>query len=135
MEARRSARPARVLDVLTDRNWAPRLPILCWAIEHPEGLLMVDTGETSHVSDPGHQPWWDVFSRTSARFSVTPEDEVGAGLRALGLDAADVRWVVMTHMHGDHAGGLHHFPGSEIVISDQEARAASGAERADERLS
>jgi N-acyl homoserine lactone hydrolase len=30
----------------------------------------------------------------------------------------------MTHMHGDHAGGLGHFPKSEILLTEREARDA-----------
>src|SRR6516225_997735 len=57
-QARHEARLARMADVLMDPNWAPRLPVGCWLIEHPEGLIVVDTGESSHASDPGYQPWW-----------------------------------------------------------------------------
>ena len=124
VESRFGPRPARVLDVLRDRNWAPRLPITCWAIEHPEGLIVVDTGESSHANDPGYQPRWHPFVRTSERRWVEPEEEVGAQLRGLGHDPGDVRWVVMTHMHGDHAGGIGTFPDSEIVMSAREAKMA-----------
>lgn len=124
VEARFGPRPARVADILADHDWAPRLPILCFAIEHPEGAIAVDTGESSHANDPGYQPWWHPFVRTSERRWVTPEQEVGPQLRALGIEPGDVRWVVMTHMHGDHAGGLSHFPGTEIVMSATEAAMA-----------
>lgn len=125
VEARRSLRPARVLDVLTDRNWAPRLPISCYAIEHPGGLIVVDTGESSHANDPGYQPWWHPFTRTSERRWVEPDEEVGPQLRALGHDPDAVHRVVMTHMHGDHAGGLSHFPSAEILMSAREAKMAT----------
>lgn len=124
VEARRGPRPARVLDVLTDRHWAPRLPISCYAIEHPDGVIVVDTGESSHANDPGYQPWWHPFTRTSERRWVRPDEEVGPQLRALGHEPADVRRVVMTHMHGDHAGGLSHFPNAEILMSAREAKLA-----------
>jgi len=124
LQARRTSRGSRVLDVLADRTWAPRLPILCWAIEHPEGLLMVDTGESAHANDPGYQPRWSPFARTCERRWVGPEQEVAARLRSLGLDPRDVRWVVMTHMHGDHAGGVGHFADSEILMSAVEAKLA-----------
>jgi len=124
VEARFGPRPARVADVLADRQWAPRLPIFCFAIEHPEGAIVVDTGESSHANDPGYQPWWHPFVRTSERRWVPPEQEVGPQLRTLGIDPGKVGTLVMTHMHGDHAGGLSHFPNAEIVMSAREASMA-----------
>lgn len=128
VEARRRPRAGRVLDVLTDRDWAPRLPISCYAIEHPDGVIVVDTGEGSHANDPGYQPWWHPFTRTSERRWVKPEEEIGPQLRALGVDPADVERVVMTHMHGDHAGGLTHFSNAEILMSAREAKMAMARE-------
>ncbi|MGD1059435.1 MAG: MBL fold metallo-hydrolase [Solirubrobacteraceae bacterium] len=52
--------------------------------------------------------------------------EIGPQLELLGMRSGDVRWVVMTHMHTDHAGGLHHFPKSEILVSRREAGLAAG---------
>lgn len=123
--ARFAARPARVLDVLTDRRWSPHLPIGCWLIEHPEGLIMVDTGESSHANDPGYQPWWHPFMRFCERRGVRPEEEAAALLRARGFDPLAVKWVVMTHMHGDHAGGIPGFGNSQFVLSEREAQAIS----------
>lgn len=120
-EARKDRRPARVLDVLTDREWTPRLPISCYLIEHPDGAIVVDTGESSHANDPGYQPWWHPFVRTSERRWVEPEEEVGPQLRGLGAEPSEIRYLVMTHMHGDHAGGLSHFEGVEILMSEREA--------------
>lgn len=124
--ARYEAHGARVLDVLVDRNWSPRLPIYCWLIEHPDGLIMVDTGESSHANDRGYQPWWHPFMRTCERRWVTHEEEVGAQLKKLGHRPTDVRWIVMTHMHGDHAGGLPNFPKSEILLSREQVKLALG---------
>lgn len=124
VESRFGPRPARVADILRDRDWAPRLPILCFAIEHPEGTIVVDTGESSRANDPGYQPKWHPFVRTSERRWVEPEEAVGARLRSLGIDPASVPRVVMTHMHGDHAGGLSNFPNAEIIMSATEASMA-----------
>ena len=118
--ARFEGRGLRALDVLCDRQWTERLPINCWLVEHPEGLLMIDTGESSHANDPGYQPWWHPFMQTCGSQWVMSEEESGAQLRKIGLNPEDVRWVIMTHMHGDHAGGLPHFPKSQIMMSREE---------------
>ena len=36
------------------------------------------------------------------------------------------RLLVMTHLHTDHAGGLHHFPNNEILVSRAELDYAAG---------
>jgi hypothetical protein len=45
--------PLRLVNTLLNRGWTDPLPIYCWLIEHPEGLIMVDTGETARVAEPG----------------------------------------------------------------------------------
>lgn len=128
-EAQRRGRGSgqlRVLRTMLDRNWTDPLPIHVWAIEHPEGLIVVDAGETARVAEPGWFPRWHPYFRTAVRLSVEPEEEIGPQMRAAGLDPADVRWLVLTHMHTDHAGGLHHFPHSEVIVSRAEWTAATG---------
>jgi N-acyl homoserine lactone hydrolase len=116
----------RLLNTLMDTHWTPMLPILAWVIEHPEGLIVVDTGETARTSEPDYFPRWHPFFRLGNRFDVKPEDEIGPGMKRMGLSPDDVRWVVVTHMHTDHAGGLHHFPKAEILITRQEYAVTKG---------
>jgi glyoxylase-like metal-dependent hydrolase (beta-lactamase superfamily II) len=37
------------LSIVTDRNWTPWLPTYAWVIEHPEGVIIVDTGQGTHL--------------------------------------------------------------------------------------
>jgi N-acyl homoserine lactone hydrolase len=106
-----------LLRVFTARDWTEPLPILAWLIEHPEGLIVVDTGETSRVSEPGYFPRWHPYFRLALWEWVDQEDEIGPQIRALGFSTDDVRWVVVSHFHTDHAGGIVHFPKSEIITS------------------
>ena len=116
----------RTVNTLLDRNFTEPLPIYAFAIEHPEGVIVVDTGETARTSDPGYFPRWHPAFRLAVREDVAPEQEIGPQLERLGIKPSDVRRVVMTHLHTDHAGGLHHFPDTEIVVSRAEFEYASG---------
>jgi glyoxylase-like metal-dependent hydrolase (beta-lactamase superfamily II) len=100
--------------MLFDEEWSEWLPIYAWAIEHDEGVIVVDTGETARVHERGYHPRWHPFYRRAARFSVHPDEELGAQLRVLGIRPRDVRQVVLTHLHTDHAGGLIHVTGSRV---------------------
>jgi N-acyl homoserine lactone hydrolase len=116
----------RVIHTLRDKRWTDPLPIYAWAIEHPEGLIIIDTGETARAAEPGYLPRWHPYHRLGMRLRVSSEEEIGPQLERLALRPRDVRWLVLTHLHTDHAGGLVHFPGVEILVSRAEYHAASG---------
>ena len=116
----------RLVNTILDRNWLEPLPIYAWAIEHPEGIILIDTGETARTLEPGYFPWWNPYFQLSIKPCLKPEDEAGHGLRSLGIEPNDVRWVILTHLHSDHIGGLHHFPNAEIIISRREYELTGG---------
>lgn len=117
----------QMLKVLFGKKWAEWVPIYAWVIEHPEGIIVVDTGETAKTAEHGYLPKWHPYYALSVQFRVKPEEEIGPQLQKLGINPAkDVKKVILTHMHTDHAGGLGHFPNSEILIEKGEYRTASG---------
>jgi glyoxylase-like metal-dependent hydrolase (beta-lactamase superfamily II) len=106
--------------LLLDPYWTEWMPIHTWVIEHPEGVIIVDTGETAQVNDPAYtncDPATHFIYRTQLRFQVQEQDELVAQLTRLGITHKDVRWVIQTHLHSDHMGNLKHFITSEIVLS------------------
>jgi glyoxylase-like metal-dependent hydrolase (beta-lactamase superfamily II) len=109
-----------------DSRWTEWLPIYTWVIDHPEGIIVVDTGETSKSSDPNYYPHWHPYYRYSLRMNVRPEDEIGPQLKKMGITQEDIKALVLTHFHTDHAGGLHQFPRTEILVSGVDYRLASG---------
>lgn len=116
----------RLVHMLFDEEWSEWLPIYAWVINHEEGIILVDTGETSRVHEEGYHPRWHPFFRRAVRFSVHPDEEIGPQLRRMGIDSRDVRQVVLTHLHTDHAGGLAHMTGSKIWAARGELARATG---------
>src|SRR5262245_43049059 len=116
----------RLINALLDRRHTDWLPIYCYVIEHPEGLIVVDTGISAHANDRIFFPPWMPLVQRAAPFRITPEEEIGSLMRARGLAPEDVRWVVQTHLHQDHEGGLHYFPNAQALVSRSEWQAAQG---------
>jgi N-acyl homoserine lactone hydrolase len=101
------------------------LPVNAFLIEHPQGMCLVDAGQSAFAAKPGYLSRWHPFLRI-ARFELEPEDEVGAQLRRLGVQPEEVRWVVLTHLHTDHVGGLADLSASDVVVSETEWERARG---------
>ena len=90
---------------LWERRIAPdarhRIPLAmrCLLVEHPEGLVLIDTG-LGNKEDP---KFHDIYG-------ITNQGEAGGtqledALREVGHAPSDIAWVINTHLHFDHAGG------------------------------
>ena len=121
----------RRLAILLDREWTEPLPIYTFLIEHDEGLILIDTGESARASGRGYFPWWSPFFQLAIDIHVEPKDEIGPRLRAMGIDPGkDLLMVVLTHLHHDHADGLSYFRDTDIVVSTENYQAAQGVKGA-----
>jgi glyoxylase-like metal-dependent hydrolase (beta-lactamase superfamily II) len=87
--------PIRLVRALLDRNYTRALPIHAWVIHHPDGPVLVDTGELASSRD-----------MPIAKFTVERDDEIDRQLGRLGIEPNDLQAVVLTHLHGDHMNGV-----------------------------
>src|SRR5438309_3253048 len=81
------------------------LPVHAFLVEHPDGLVLFDAGQTARAAEPGWFPRWHPFFRLS-RFELSGGDEVPAQLRSLEVDPSAIKRVVLSHLHTDHVGAL-----------------------------
>jgi glyoxylase-like metal-dependent hydrolase (beta-lactamase superfamily II) len=81
-----------------DRNRI-QLGMRCLLIEHPSGLVLIDTGAGNKEDDKFKQIYG--LDNEGADGRTCLED----GLRAVGARPEDVAIVINTHLHFDHAGG------------------------------
>ncbi|WP_070105633.1 N-acyl homoserine lactonase family protein [Burkholderia plantarii] len=82
-----------------------------WAIRDGQRVIVVDTGFTSEMAARRHR----VFLRSP-----------GAALERVGIDAAKVSDVVITHMHYDHAGNFDLFSNARFHVQDLEMQYCTG---------
>lgn len=95
----------------------------CALLHHAEkGWLLFDTGYAPRVLDATRHFPYSLYAHTTP-LHIRPERAAVAQLPRLGLTAADIQTVVVSHFHADHLGGLLDFPGAVPVC----ARAAYDA--------
>jgi glyoxylase-like metal-dependent hydrolase (beta-lactamase superfamily II) len=109
----------RRLRVLTDRRWTQPLPINTYLIEHPEGPILFDCGESPRASHPGYFPKWQPFFWLAVDIRVGPDEGIGARLGQRGLAPTDLKAVVLSHLHHDHGDGLPDLNGAPIYVSQR----------------
>lgn len=112
--------PARLLATVFDRQWTGWLPVLSWAIEHQDGVVVVDAGQDPDWSPP----LTDIYTRLAVRFDVNQGDRLLSRLKEAGIKPADVTHHVITHLHIDHVGGAGTIHGATNVTSATEWKAA-----------
>ncbi len=100
--ARPAPEPGKAFDNLYDVGAAW---VSAWAIKTSQGLILLDALNNNQEA----------------------EQLIDGGLRKLGLDPAQIKYVIVTHVHGDHYGGATHFQqkyGSRVVMSENDWKTA-----------
>jgi N-acyl homoserine lactone hydrolase len=116
---------ARMLGLGTPRSRWLWLPVPAFLIRHPSaGEVLVDTGLHPSVAAKPSENLGRIVARF-ARPRLEPGHDVPAQLRARGLDAKQIRHLVLTHLHYDHASGISEFPNATVVLTEEEWTAAT----------
>lgn len=93
-------------------------PALAVLIEHPTlGYLLYDTGN----DDAWEETYPDHIKET---YPVTKLVTIADALQKEGLSVQDINYLILSHLHFDHAGGLKYFAntkaGSHVLVSKEE---------------
>ncbi|MCD8369680.1 MAG: N-acyl homoserine lactonase family protein [Clostridiales bacterium] len=99
----------------TTSVWA-KSPVTCMLIENENGLVLFDTG--CHPKAMTER--WDENNRLRTPVTIREDEGVLSAIRMLGKKPSDVKYIVLSHLHEDHAGCLEFFPNAEVFVSDRE---------------
>lgn len=101
------------------------VPVSTYLIEHPKGLVLVDTGW--HKDIRHHQRKHLTFFLSTMFHGRLPEGEaIDEKLKQKGFHQRDLDYVVLSHMHTDHVSGLKHVKDAKkIIVSEKEWKAAN----------
>ncbi|HET8821285.1 MAG TPA: N-acyl homoserine lactonase family protein [Thermoleophilaceae bacterium] len=101
-------------------------PIVAFLVEHPSaGAVLIDTGFHASVAVKPRSNLGRMGALLYRDIDMRPEQAAVAQLRDKGIQASDVRVVIMTHFHPDHASAIVDFPDATFLVSDVEWEAAT----------
>jgi glyoxylase-like metal-dependent hydrolase (beta-lactamase superfamily II) len=104
----------------------------CLLAETGDGLLLVDTG--FGLRDCLAPTPFVRLMTALGRCARDPEETAVRQVARLGYAREDVRHIVLTHCHYDHAGGLPDFPQARVHIYADEYQAVIRPRGASERM-
>jgi glyoxylase-like metal-dependent hydrolase (beta-lactamase superfamily II) len=109
---------------LNNRDWGVRYehPNPMYVMEHPAGVVLFDTGMSHHGLGNPRDYWGEAVEGLDLR--VKEKDCMPAQLSALGLKPKDVKYIIMSHLHFDHAGEMESFPHATFIVRASELKFA-----------
>ena len=102
----RPAETGRVLD--TDIYALKNNNSTIFFFKTEDGYIMIDAGANQNIIDESVKP------------------EYGQLVKNMGINTADVKWILITHTDGDHIASLALFQNAKIYMSEDVDRSGSG---------
>lgn len=94
------------------------VPVPFTLIDHPKGKVLFDTGKAYETIHDKQAHWGGILA---AYDPVMTEDQwcVNA-IRKVGCAPEDIKYVILSHLHLDHAGCVGHFPNAQYLVQRDE---------------
>jgi N-acyl homoserine lactone hydrolase len=95
-----------------------QIPVAFFLIKHPRGNILFDTGNNDKIiTDP---TYWGPMA-AALEPGRSPDVAIDAQLDKIGMKPSDINYVILGHMHLDHAGNVGKFPTATLVYQRDEA--------------
>ncbi|MCL1985039.1 MAG: N-acyl homoserine lactonase family protein [Betaproteobacteria bacterium] len=94
------------------------VPVPFMLIDHPRGKVLFDTGNALEVVNEKEKHWGGILAAYDP--VMTKEQWCVNAIKKVGVKAEDIDFVVLSHLHLDHAGGVGQFPNATYVVQREE---------------
>lgn len=99
-------------------------PILSVLIERENDLVLFDTGIGTRIGEEMRAPvyWGNLFFHRCVMHTQFDQarDALVHQLSRLGFKPTDVKNIIISHLHWDHAGGMRDFPHARFFVNRRE---------------
>ena len=93
-------------------------PVYTVLIDHPEGKILFDTA--CNPNSMGPEGRWGEATQQMFPISMSEECYLHNRLEQLNVRPEDIKYVVASHLHLDHAGCLEVFTNAKIIVHEDE---------------
>lgn len=116
---KKSKNPLAWAGVMRPAKDARYIPCTTYIIEHPKGLVVIDTGFDKRVRSYPLLELTPIHNQINKPIQGEGQavDEV---LASMGIKPADIKYVVLSHLHSDHANGARQLVGAEHIICSKD---------------
>jgi len=99
-------------------------PVTMHIIQHPRGLIVFDTGVNVAVAEGGCASYWGAGLCSAFNHKQSRDEVIDRQVQKLGFKVEDVKYVIYSHFHLDHAGNIKLFPKARHVVQNAELKNA-----------
>lgn len=84
-------------------------------IKHPnKGYILFDTGYTNRFFKAAKKFPYQIYALVT-KVTLEKEDEVINQLKVIGISANEIKYIIISHFHADHIGGLKDFKKATFI--------------------
>lgn len=106
------------------------VPVPSYLITHPKGRVLFDSGLHAEIANEPHDYVGPVIAKFHG-FHFHEGENIAAQLSRVGIEPAQINFVINSHLHFDHCGGNAQLPNADVVVQKKELEHArsNGSDR------
>ena len=90
------------------------IPVPWYLIKHPKGDVVIDGGNAIEVAINKHEHWGSVIDAYDP--TMNKSENCVDQAKSVGTNILDVKYLIQTHLHLDHSGGIGRFPNAIHIV-------------------